>query len=73
MFAWIVEGAKAVEVITNEPSDNKYLICADEGEADFIVSGDHHLLDLKSYKEIKISNPSPFLTVWQNKLDRPDG
>jgi len=72
MFAWIVEGAEVVEVITDDPSHNKYLTCADEGEADFIVSGDHHLLDLKSYKDIKILNPCSFLSQWQNMQDRDE-
>lgn len=72
MFAWIVKGAEAVEVITDDPSDNKYLTCADEGEADFIVSGDHHLLDLNSYKGIKILNPGSFLSLWQNMPDRDE-
>jgi len=61
MFAWIVEGEKAVNVITDDPSDNKYLACAHEGEADYIVSGDHHLLDLEFYKGIKILKAKSFL------------
>ena len=72
IFAWIVEDAKTVEVITDDPSDYKYLTCADEGEADFIVSGDHHLLELKSYKDTKILNPGSFLSLWQNMPDRDE-
>ena len=63
MFAWVVEGGEAVNVISDDPSDNKYLACAHEGEADYIVSGDHHLLDLKSYKGIKILKAKPFLDL----------
>ncbi|MGB9499594.1 MAG: putative toxin-antitoxin system toxin component, PIN family [Dissulfuribacterales bacterium] len=66
MFAWIVEGDQAVNVISDDPSDNKYLACAYEGEADYIVSGDHHLLDIEAYKGIRILNAKSFLNVWEN-------
>ena len=61
MFAWIVEGEQAVDVIKDDPTDNKYLACAYEGEADYIVSGDHHLLDIEAYKGIKIIKANLFL------------
>lgn len=35
---------------------NKFIECAMEGEADYIVSGDEHLLSLKHYKGIQIVN-----------------
>lgn len=71
MFAWIVEGEEAVNVISDDPSDNKYLASAHEGEADYIVSGDHHLLDIEAYKGIKILNAKSFLNVWENLPDHP--
>lgn len=46
--------------ITKDESDNRYLECAEEGNAEFIVSGDKHLLNLKRYKKIRIENPSSF-------------
>ena len=67
MFAWIVEGERAVDIIKDDPSDNKYLACAYEGEADYIVSGDHHLLDLKTYQGIAIIKANKFLNVWAKK------
>jgi len=64
MFAWIVEGEMSVDIIKNDPSDNKYLACAYEGEADYIVSGDHHLLDIEIYQGIAIVKAKAFLNVW---------
>lgn len=64
MFAWIVEGEEIVDVIKDDPADNKYLACAYEGEADYIVSGDHHLLDLGSYQGIDIIKAREFLSLW---------
>ncbi len=64
MFAWLVEGEVNVDIIKDDPSDNKYLACAYEGEADYIVSGDHHLLDIETYQGIAIVNAKAFLNVW---------
>lgn len=61
------KGELTVEVIAQDPDDNKFLACAIEGEADYIVSGDHHLLDLGSYRCIPILRPAAFLGV----LGRP--
>lgn len=57
----ITEGKLKVDAVKNDPSDNKYLECAIEGRADFIISGDRHLKDLKSYKNIAIVDPGTFL------------
>jgi uncharacterized protein len=37
-----------------DPDDNRILECALAGHADFIVSGDRHLLDMKSFRGIGI-------------------
>lgn len=50
------------EIKDCEP-DNRILECAFECRADFIVTGDKHLLKLKSYKETKILKPKEFLDI----------
>ena len=52
-----------VRAIPDDPTDNKYLECAVEGRADFIISGDHHLTDLKEFQGIKIVPPAVFLEM----------
>jgi putative PIN family toxin of toxin-antitoxin system len=44
-----------------DPDDTKYLVCAVEGRADFIISGDHHLTDLVIYRGIRIVTPADFI------------
>jgi uncharacterized protein len=56
-------GNLTVAAITDDPADDMILACAVEGSADFIISGDHHLLDLKNYRGIKIVNPARFLEL----------
>jgi len=60
-YVKITPGNLEVEVITNDPDDNKILACAIEGQVDYIISGDHHLTDLKSFQGIPIVNPDMFL------------
>lgn len=61
--AVITPGQLDIDVIQDDPSDNKVLACGQEGEADFIISGDHHLTDLKTFQGIKIVNPAAFLKI----------
>lgn len=58
--AIIVTPKFVLKIIHDEP-DNRILECAEEFKADYIVSGDKHILDLKKNKKIKILNPSNFL------------
>jgi putative PIN family toxin of toxin-antitoxin system len=50
----LVPGLYVVKKVEADPSDDKFLACALEGDADFIVSGDPHLRDLKRYQGIQI-------------------
>jgi len=59
----IVEVATTVTAITTDPTDNIFLALALDGQADTIVSGDHHLLDLKYYREIPIVTIRRFLQL----------
>lgn len=47
--------------ILHDETDNRILECALEANADFIVSGDRHLLSLKHFQNIKIIRLSNFL------------
>lgn len=54
-----------IKAIKEDPADNKYLECAIEGKVDYIVSGDHHLKDLKNYHGILILAPAKFIKLFQ--------
>ncbi len=47
--------------IPADPTDKMVLACAIKGRADFIVSGDHHLLNLGEYQGIPIVTAREFL------------
>jgi putative PIN family toxin of toxin-antitoxin system len=47
--------------ISDDPADNKFLACALEGKADFIVSRDPHLRNLKHFQGIEIVDVKTFV------------
>ena len=51
--AEIVEPSLRLSVVCDEP-DNRIIECAVEGNAQLIVSGDRHLLEMKEYNGIPI-------------------
>ena len=60
LFSEIVYPKKSLVVIPYAP-DNRILECSLAGQADYIISGDHHLTDLKEFQGITIINPSSFI------------
>lgn len=55
--------------LKTDPDDNKFLACALEAEADYIVSGDNHLLELKHYQGIQIVTAKIFVNKIANRLN----
>ncbi len=53
--------------IKDDPTDNKFLACALETKADYIVSGDNHLLSLKHYHGIQIVDAKTFVKIVKKK------
>jgi putative PIN family toxin of toxin-antitoxin system len=56
-----VETKSNISVVIADPTDNIFLECALDGGADFIISGDKHLLDIRVYRGIKIVRAGEFL------------
>ena len=52
-----------IDVIQTDPTDNKWIVAAVEGNADYIVSGDEHLKRLGSYQGIPIVTPAQFVKI----------
>ncbi|MGA1840194.1 MAG: putative toxin-antitoxin system toxin component, PIN family [bacterium] len=61
--AIILSDSIKIKVINDDPDDNKFLACALEAEADYIISGDKHLLNLHYYKDIPIITVREFLGI----------
>ncbi len=61
--ARFVKAPSKVHVVGEHPADNKFLDCALAANADYVVSGDKHLLKVVSYKKTKILTVSDFLKL----------
>jgi putative PIN family toxin of toxin-antitoxin system len=60
-FAVLVNPGESVNIVREDEPDNRILECALAAGADTIVTGDHHLLKLKRFRDILIVSPRRFL------------
>lgn len=60
--ATIVFDEPVIRAVPDDPTDDKYVACALAGGANYIVSGDEHLLQLETYQGIRIVSPATFLS-----------
>lgn len=63
-FIALVTPKQKVDVVKEDPDDNKIIECAIASSAEYIVTYDKHLLNLKAYKEIKIIKPEEVLKIF---------
>lgn len=59
--AILTPGDLAFPGASRDPKDDKFLACAVEGEAAYLVSGDEDLLSLKHFQGVSIMRPSDFV------------
>lgn len=59
--AEFVTSEEDIFAVGADPTDNKFLEAALAGRVDFIVSGDNHLLELGTFREIPIITPRQFI------------
>ena len=55
-------------VVSGDESDNRYVECAVAGNAQYIVSGDEHLIAVGEYNGIVIVTPATFMTLLEADL-----
>ena len=67
LTTYVSSPAVLPEAIPSDPFDNVFLGLAAENNAALIVSGDRHLLNVKSYADIQIVSPSEGVVVISQK------
>lgn len=67
-FTSVVSDLPRLNVIQEDPDDNLVLACAVKAKANYLVTYDPHLLNLKEYRGIKILKPKDFL--WELQIYR---
>lgn len=60
--AELIKPSVVIDEVADE-ADNRILECAVEGHADYIVSGDHHLLELEAFRGIQIVSARELLNM----------
>ena len=57
----ITKGTYSIEGIAEDPKDDMFIACALEGNADYIVSRDPHLRNIKHFHGIQIIDATTFI------------
>lgn len=57
----IVNPTIKINLVKDDPDDNKIIEAAIESNADYVVTNDKHLLKIGQYQKIKIVTPAEFL------------
>lgn len=67
----LIEQVKTINAVAADPHDDKFIACAVAGQAEYIVSGDEHLLVIKEYQGIPLLSPAVFLSALAHQPPRP--
>ncbi len=62
-YAQVINPENKVEIVKEDPDDNKIIECAMTAKAEYIITGDPHLTKLKEALGIKILKPAKFLEL----------
>jgi hypothetical protein len=62
-FTVLVQPQESVSIVREDEADNRMLECALAAGADAIVTGDHHLLELGRFGDVRITTPREFLNT----------
>ncbi|MCL1948033.1 MAG: putative toxin-antitoxin system toxin component, PIN family [Chitinivibrionia bacterium] len=63
MSTKIIVAERVTDSRCRDKTDDRYLECAVAARADYVISGDIHLRELKEYQGIRIVNPAEYLEI----------
>jgi uncharacterized protein len=63
VLADLVPGEYALDGVSDDPDDDKYVAAALESRATFVVTGDPDLLEVREHAGVRIVSPRQFLDV----------
>lgn len=56
-----------LDIVKDDPDDNKFIECAVALDCNIIISGDKHLLNIKKYFDIEIFSPRAFVEKYTER------
>jgi putative PIN family toxin of toxin-antitoxin system len=69
-FGELVTPEHRLHIVEADPDDDMVIECAVAGKADYLVSGNDHLLDIKEYEGIQILTPAQFVLLLEGEIQR---
>lgn len=63
ILADLAEGDLDLRAVKDDPDDDKYVVAALLGRAQYLVSGDRHLIGLEAFQGVRIVRPRHFLEI----------
>ena len=63
IFTIIVEPKEELDIVKEDPTDNKILACAIESGSEYVLTYDNHLLNIKEFRGIKLIKPEEFAKI----------
>jgi putative PIN family toxin of toxin-antitoxin system len=69
-FAIVAEPSETIDIVADDPSDNRFIEAAVAGRCDYLVSGDPHLLSVGEYSGVTILSPAHSQTSSRNSEQR---
>jgi len=67
-IAMTIAVKSVVSAVTQDAKDNPILACGVDGMADYVVTGDRHLLDMVEFEGISLVTPAQFLEVLNRQV-----
>jgi putative PIN family toxin of toxin-antitoxin system len=59
----LTSGQGTITQESRDREDNKFLVCASEAQADYLITSDDDLLDLKTHESTRIIPPQEFVAL----------
>lgn len=72
-FTERVKPKHSIEIVKEDPTDNRILECAEAGKCGYIVTGDKHLLKLGQFAATRVVTPAEFLEILAQTGRRIEG
>lgn len=72
IFSVKLKPTEKMQVISEDPDDDKIVECAVFAGAQYIISGDEHLLKLHEFRGIKMVTPAYFCSIMERVREKHD-
>jgi uncharacterized protein len=62
-ISMLTKGKATITQKSRDQKDTKFLVCASEAQADYLITSDEDMLDLKNHEQTRIISPQEFVAL----------